>query len=374
MVKNKIIRTKRNNVYFVIIVFILSINAVTISYSSLPITEDSANGWIQEIDGITILYLNGTYYEMGFQHGSLLKEQVNENYRAILHFSEQKGISYEKLNDMWNTMKEYVPQDYIDEMNGLADASGLSFEVINTINMAPTFLGRKLFQCSGFSAWGNATETGELIHAKSYDYPLFIKDPVSGKHIQENQIIMIRKPSDGYASLNPSIIGLYGSGGINEKGIGLASLYSWSFDNSIEGTPRRFKMPLIMDRAANAEEAIELLFSNKTIGFNTILSDANEPAGYALEETKNHSYIGTWNHPSESIDPFWSIKQVVRRSNTFLHPETAATQRPLYNPSSLLLMFLGQNDYYPMYIHYKALSDEIENRWELLLLKTQWKF
>ena len=34
-------------------------------------------GWYEEIDGVKILHVSGTYYDMGYQHGYLLKDIAN---------------------------------------------------------------------------------------------------------------------------------------------------------------------------------------------------------------------------------------------------------------------------------------------------------
>lgn len=59
-------------------------------------------GWIEERKGITILHVSGSNYEMGFQHGYLLKEKVQENLRAFLSFA-QTAISREELLAYWNS-------------------------------------------------------------------------------------------------------------------------------------------------------------------------------------------------------------------------------------------------------------------------------
>ena len=318
---------------------------------------------IEIIDNVTILHLNGSYYEMGYQHGSLLKEQVRQNYRAIMHFAEQKNVSIDELVDIWNIMKNYIPQEYLDETQGIADGSDLPIDYINTANMLQIVIGTKLYACSGFSIWGASTVDGNLIHGRSFDYPRWIQDPITGKYVQENQILLIRKPDNGYASMAPSLAGLYGGGGINENGVVFGSLGSWSNDYTYYGTPMRIIVPMLLDKATNAEEAINILLSNRTIGYNAIISDANKNIGFVVEQTKNITYVGTWNNSVESNYPFYSIKDVVRRSNLFINPSTALTQRQIYNPSSLLLMLLGLNDYYPMFIQYEALSRGIEKRY-----------
>lgn len=65
-------------------------------------------GWVEERDNITILHVSGSHYEMGFQHGYLLQEEVQQNIRAFLHYAEM----YLPISDLlgyWNISKSYVP-------------------------------------------------------------------------------------------------------------------------------------------------------------------------------------------------------------------------------------------------------------------------
>jgi hypothetical protein len=108
--------------------------------------------------------------------------------------------------------------------------------------------------------------------------------------------------------------------------------------------------------------------SNRTCGWNFIISDGKIPAGYVVEQTANLLYVGEWNNSVESTYPFWEIKDVVRRIPMFISPECAAVEnyRNYYDPSGLggLLMFLlGKNWHFNGWIEYKALSKEIERQW-----------
>lgn len=46
------------------------------------------SGWLEMIDGYPVLHLKGTPYEMGYQHGALMKESVQKNMHTLL---EVKG-------------------------------------------------------------------------------------------------------------------------------------------------------------------------------------------------------------------------------------------------------------------------------------------
>jgi hypothetical protein len=128
---------------------------------------------------------------------------------------------------------------------------------------------------------------------------------------------------------------------------------------------------MVLDRASNINEALEIINSNKTCGFNFIISDKDK--AYATEQTLSLSYNGTWDDPIESTNPFWSIDHVVRRTNIFINPILAKYQRKYYNPSifPLLMMFfkinpIGYKSIFSSstsWLHYRALSNEIEKLW-----------
>jgi hypothetical protein len=317
---------------------------------------------IEIIDGVKLLYLNGSYYEMGYQHGVLLKNETHQNMRAFLDYIEEIS-SFETMLEIWNETKEYVPDCYIKEMQGISDGADISFEIVAACYMTVLFMD---IQCFTYSAWNNASSDGELYHFRSLDFPLHIKNPITGKYVQENSILIIKKPKEALKSLIPSIAGgVNFYQGINEKQISLGVQVCWSKDQTFSGMPVMFRIQNLLDNAENMQDAIEILTKNKTLGWNFIVSDAKQKVGYAIETTANCSYNGTWDNPVESNHPFWQIKEVVRRTNFFINPEIAKTQRNNYNPSGLLgflRIFTGE-PFFALWRKYKSMSEEIEKNW-----------
>jgi hypothetical protein len=327
-------------------------------------------GWVEEQDNITILHVSGTHYEMGYQHGFLLQEKVQQNIRAFLHYAE----SYLPLNEFlgfWNISKPYVPLEYIEEMQGIADGANISFNDIVTAIMAIEYADHG---CYGIAAWGIATIDGRLYHARSFDLPSTIQDPVSGKYAHENTVLVVRNPDNASASLSPAVAGSFHTGGgMNSHGVSLGIQICWSKDQTFEGNPYHFRVQEVLDTAMTAEQALEILNTNRTHGFNFIVSQADPAIGFALEQTANLTYVGTHNDSVENIKPFWALEHVVRRTNVFLEPSIAATQRKPYNPSGLIaflkLIFLQKtNPYFAVYQLYKSVSKEIYITWGNLSL------
>ena len=347
--------------------FVAIILCLLITISILPVKGIKNNsdflkdGWLEAKDGVKILHVSGSNYEMGFQHGLLLKEEVKENLRAFLNYS---NVSFDDLLNIWNIMKNYVSQDYIDEIQGIADGAEVNFEEIAAANMV-IIVGD--MGCFGISAWGNATKDGKLYHTRSFDQPFNIKDPVTGKYAHENSVLIVRHPDNGYASLSPSIAGsMHGGGGFNEQGIAIGQQVCWSRDYTLHGIPGQFRVQMVLDHASNISEAVEILTTKKDLGWNFIVSDSKVPIGYAVETTANYTYFGTYNNPTEGNHPFWNIDSVVRRTNFFINTDTANTQRNNYNPSGLLSfikLVLRTDVFFAVWRSYKVVSQGIEKNW-----------
>ena len=363
---------------FLVIAFVLPSSAqMDCSFHQMmnvPVHRLLHHGWIELKDNVTVLHLNGTAYEMGYQQGVLLRIEVQEDVRACLDFCNQRGFPYQTLLTIWTVMKPLLPQPYLEEMQGIADGANVSFENISILN----FGLYTALNCASFSAWGPATSDGRLYHARSSDFPLTARDPLTGVYLQENQLVIIRKPTVGFASFAPSFAGEVDcESGLNDHGIMVGMLSSWSHHETYHGIEVGFRMRMVLDDAATANEAIAIITPNRTLGYNYVLSDGNIPEGFALETNANKFYVGTWNTSSESTQPFWSIDHVVRRTNMFIDPIMAASQRSWYNPCLLPLISIifGMN---PLgntsmsaagpWVHYVALSKGIQQLWGSLNL------
>jgi len=326
-------------------------------------------GWLEEKNGIKILHLNGSYYEMGYQHGFLLKDDIHAVFNAFCNWATDKEFSYENLLEKWNIMKPILPQCYIDEMSGVADASGLSLENISVLNVGFYLI----INCGSFAAWGSATTDEKLLQVRSHDLSITIKDPDTETYLVETQVLIVRESVGSYSSVSPSEPGMVSvSDGFNEKEIAVGMLSSWSNDETVKGIGVGFRVRMVLDFAASIYDAIDILVSNKTLGYNFIVSDGKIPIGFAVEATANLSYAGTWDTLSESTPPFWKIENVVRRANLFINKTTADTQRKQYHPGifPLISIIFRLNKMSEIsissaspWMHYIAISKGIESEW-----------
>ena len=339
----------------------MSVRAITIFSSFNRVQNDyQSKGWLETVNGVKILHVSGTNYEMGFQHGSLLKEETQQNLRAFLDYSD---VDYETLIDTWDIMKDYIPQEYIEEYQGIADGAGIPFNDIVAGYM--TIIWSDM-ACFGITAWGPATDDGRLYHTRSLDYTMGIKDPISGKLAHENSVLIVRNPDNGFTSISPSVAGtMHFGGGFNEEGIAIGMQVCWSKDYTFRGIPAKIRTQMVLDYASSAQDAIDILTNNKTLGWNFVISDAKIPKGYAVETSANHSYFGTFDDPVESNRPFWGIDHVVRRTNFFIDKELALYQRDHYDTStfmSMIRLILNIDPFFAIWKSYEVMSENIEKK------------
>ena len=70
----------------IVVILCLLLTMTILTVKGIKNNSDSLNnGWLEVLNGVKILHLSVSNYEMGFQHGALLKEEVKQNVRAFLN-------------------------------------------------------------------------------------------------------------------------------------------------------------------------------------------------------------------------------------------------------------------------------------------------
>lgn len=343
-------------------VFIATILIVTIIPVAMNATKsyDLLDGcWIEQIDNIKVVHLNGSFYNMGYQLGYLLKDDILLSIRAHMYGAERFGTTLEDFENLWNIQKNYISNKTMDYLQGTADALNLKLKDIGFIWIWEGVLYYK--QCTSYAFWGDATINGELIHVRSLDGLGYLEDPITGLYSQEFPVLVVCNPKDDHAFLYPTNTGYSVEDGFNDMGISVCNLWSENDDISPFGSPMGVRLFEALFMSDTAEEAIEIVTTNKTFGYNYIVCDGKIPEGFAIETTANLTYVGSWDHPSEDTRPFYQIKDVIRRSNCFIDPNLSSTQREKYNPRSLMYILNYKEGYgwINCWLRYAAMSKAI---------------
>src|SRR5438552_477751 len=83
------------------------------------------SSFLEEIDGQRVLHLTGDHYAMGFAHGKLLAKEARECLDGYLRGFALTIHKVEQLRELWEKMKPHISPEYLDEMRGLAEGSGI---------------------------------------------------------------------------------------------------------------------------------------------------------------------------------------------------------------------------------------------------------
>ena len=236
------------------------------------VIASQAGGVLLEKEGQKILILQGTPYQMGYQHGVLLKSAVREMIDKVLaiSFSQQPGW----IDKAWEQLKDFIPPRYREEMRGLADGSGVSLKKIELANIFP-----ELFHCSGGVFFGKATLNGEFFHIRILDY-------MTEPNFQKDAVVMVVKPQKGNAFISAGFAGFIGSvTGMNVQGITIGEMGGKGF-GKWKGIPMAFLFRKALEEANTFEEAVKIFRdSPRTCEYYYVISEARKKKAIGIRAT-----------------------------------------------------------------------------------------
>jgi hypothetical protein len=261
---------------------------------------------LQREGDLRILTLEGSGYEMGRQHGEALREEIHQGVLPSFgNFTEsdsklrklpeanRKKVAAKLDREIFDPLRRFVPQVYLDELRGIAEGSRLPTDVVLRGNFLSELLQVSLKQqvpsegapagggCTGFAVAGPATRDGELLHGKNTDYQgigVWNRYPV----------LILSKPADGFAYVRSTSAGLIKCNTcMNEQGITLGGHFLFSSDTVADGVAFTILENEIMRRATSLREAISTVEAGPRAGaFAFIVSDGKTGEAVALECTR----------------------------------------------------------------------------------------
>lgn len=182
------------------------------------------------ITKIPVVVVSGTPYQMGYQLGQAIKDEVEKCMGGFLELGQESDEKYSdaNLDDAWNKMLPYIDNRFVEELKGLADGAEVSLDKLRRAHMIPVVSS---YACSGVAVWGDATESGDLFQIRNLDFTM-------DAHLQDYPVIVVYKPDQGIPHIQTSFAGYVAShSGMNAKGIVLgekgaspSSEYPYNYD------------------------------------------------------------------------------------------------------------------------------------------------
>jgi hypothetical protein len=327
------------------LVFCLAV-ALSCPPRQLPALGPQQTGRLERIGGIGVAHVQGDSYQMGFQQGTLLRSELRSLIRDYLNgrLIVDYHASHFWLLYQARLLAHQIPASLQQEMHGIADGAGVSYEDVLLLNTVPDLqaltrsvpswnLLPALFSsasqgvpaarsslCATFAGWGRATVDGELLVGHNLDC-------AETDLLAHNLVLVVRQPATGDASVALGLIGMVGVWtGMNEEKVVVALSSSPSADVAVSGQPLPLLLRQVLESSGSLTEAVDTLLSTKRLyGGNVILGDGKAPQGVVLELSA-HQY---------ALFEAGSASDFVLRTNHFVDTELALAQRAVLNADEL---------------------------------------
>jgi len=271
-------------------------------------------------EGFPIIFLDGSPYELGRQHGRLLKDSVRQAVAQILGYFRR----YPKvpllgplavnwwLDRPWEHARPFLPPDYVEELRGLSEASGVSLRDLWRLHAIPD----RTYSCSNLVAWGRATADGRLIHTRNLDWTIQVS-------IQDYATMFVVRPDNKQAFVNVGWAGFIGVlSGVNAQRLSIGQIGAETVDVSYRGLPMAFLMRKVLEESSDTEDAAQIIReAPRTVGVNYVVADAKQPRGIVVETTHRHATVFEADDPKEhAVSYARPIADAVFRADTAIDP------------------------------------------------------
>lgn len=263
---------------------------------------------ILERKAVPFLHLRGTPHEMGYQQGVLLRQEIRERVTSLY---EESTLGPLPLL-LHEARLLSIPEEFREEMVGLAEGAGVSYTDILLLNSWPQLMARprsdeapnellnsfqpwfpphveshnplsipdesasrwaSLFPQATFALFGEASSNGNLFHG------------VEGGMALEGVLLILYEPEVGNAFLSLSQPGMIGVRiGLNEEQISVTYLDVPSLDSSLQGVPWPLILRQALQYSGDLSQALRILASTpRAGGANVVIGDGGSPSAAALE-------------------------------------------------------------------------------------------
>jgi len=300
--KNNLSQSAKRKFSALIFILILSLTAFTtaaevIQQKPAKVMAQYGRGKLLEINNQKVLLVAGTNYEMGYQQGKLLPNEVKALVERVLFIVRGAEATKAKaflqpgsIENAFERTKPFIEERYFEEMQGLADGAGIPLKDVQLANVFP-----ELFHCSGFALFGNATEGKTLLHGRILDY-------MTEVGLQKYALVTIAKPTGYNNFVTVGFPGFIGSiTCMNDKQVALGEMGGRG-EGSWDGTPMTCLMRKAVEEADHLQQAVDIFKNSKrTCEYYYVISDGKIPDARGLSCTSEKCDILEPNQSCEQL-------------------------------------------------------------------------
>jgi isopenicillin-N N-acyltransferase-like protein len=252
---------------------------------------------------LPLLEVRGTHRQVGHQIGEHLRSCIQRE-TAQLHEHLPPGVSWDEMlaksQHFLSPSREIYPQ-FIDEMEGIAEAAGVPFEAI-FVSHCEELWDNSMWRggargCTDFAARGKATVGGATLVAHTNDL---------GPEAEDDLVILKVQAGDEPQFLGVSVGGLGYSAGFNAVGISLTG-NEVSSNDVRPGVPRLLVVRAILAARRLGEAMGACLLPQRASSYNNVIADA-------------HGEIYSMEGSATDCEPIYIDGDVLAHANHYASP------------------------------------------------------
>ncbi len=297
--------------------------------SSQPSTLNPQLSTLQ--DGLKILRLQGTPYEMGVEHGRRLAEPI----RTVLRrYADLAGSRWDRLDEKTRCLTRQADLFFsaadLEEFRGIADGAAVNRSSLIAHNL-------RLYHDGGAGGLHFAVTAGSnpgdgLVHAANEElqFGLSIRDCLE-------RFVFVRRPADGAAYVTFGVAGQVGGlSGINAHGLAVST--AALLDARRPGEPDGRELPTvlvknILEKAQDIGAAVKLIEKSRTLGSWSIC--------LSHSPTDSLCYL---EYDGENLNVLPSVPSVVASNHRLISPSGSGTPVPSKYRLERLKNLLGADE------------------------------
>lgn len=257
-------------------------------------------------EGVPFLSVKGDSYEMGLQYGVLMNDQIMEMQlkvdsiveKYVGKFFLKKWIANMVLKSKIRKLEKRVPQEFIEELEGMAEGCDLNLREVKTIAYFPQLFFE--ISCTSFVL---KNENG-IVHGRNLDWPgieTFANFPLIVNYHRKEKIpttilSFVCYPG-AYTGMNHNGLSM----SINTNGCPIPEGKEES--DYVTGMPMPFELRYVMENADELSEVDEMFNNYSTHGWFITVGSSKDQSGAMYELTRGKyiknkmqdNYIGVTN-------------------------------------------------------------------------------
>ncbi|MDO8729920.1 MAG: C45 family peptidase [Candidatus Omnitrophota bacterium] len=325
------------NSRFLLLALVLSAAGCGVPPKQVPIFDTVPPGKLEWVGEMPVLKLSGSPYQMGYQHGTLLRREVRASVKNIMAFADQqlrvpglgRLVARRKLDRAWKQMKPHVPERYLEEMQGLSDGAEIPLRTLQRVHALPDLTS---VTCASSVVAGPATQDGRLIQIRNLDWAI-------QSNVQRYAALMVYEPAGKKPFVSIGWLGFIGVlSGISRSGISVAQIGAETQDSNLRGVPMPFLLRRVLEESDDLKQAVKIIEEGpRTVGYNYLFADAKARSAVALETTRQHSAVFWMGPESRLVRADYPLDPVVRGLQTEKSPEKTKAYQVRYRGQEQLL-------------------------------------